>query len=169
MIDFSEIKNIPERVLATGHSGVAFAWSLSVLFNFEFSIDDYFNIVESANNLVVDDFIKYCNKKNLYVFHNVGIQKEFNFFNLLKSDIVTCMIYDSYYNDKTPHISVIRYWHKNEINFLIGNPNNDNLKKLENFFIFFVTKLPDISDYVRVKSKSGEKLFRSPNYGLNFK
>jgi hypothetical protein len=171
MIDFDKIPNsLPKEISDTRNSGIVLSWMLSKIFNFSFDLLDFYKIIkyDSANGIKIDNIIRYTNSKGLYFYdfpQNSSVNA--NFYKSKDAGIATAIAYSAYGKDKCAHMSLIESISGTKFSMLYGNPNYTDLTQISGLYMFFITRLHDISDYIKTLSPLVTKLSRYPEYGQN--
>jgi len=164
MINFSKIpSNLPKVVDKQNNSGIVLCWMLSKVFNFKFDIAECISTLELNNEVGFNasNIEKYTIRKKLFYFdapENTSVQ--FNFTELVENNIALGLIYTGYDGNNESHISLINYFEGVDFSLTYGNPAYNDLRKVENLYIFFISPSSDISKFV--KTDNG-KLRRVPN------
>ena len=172
MINFEKIpNNLPTEIANTRGSGVVFCWTLSIIFDLHFDLLKFYNVIkfDPKKGINGHDITTYVNNENLYYYDFPPKSSvDIDFPKLTKANIATGLAFNAYGKDVGDHLSLITNMSGAEFSMLNGNPDYNDLRQVQGLYLFFITPLPDISEFIMVETAPKTKLNRYPNYGIDF-
>lgn len=157
MIDFFKLNidfNKIEEIKNIGNScGVVSCYLLSLIFEFEFNIDEFKNIGIGMTSSQIQDYAK-KNGVNYISKENQGNKSNCSFSDydvLLKNNILIDLAATNLSGKNKPHTSILTEITGDYFNPIFANKENgfNHFSKLENIYLTFFYKNENINDFVQ--------------------
>jgi hypothetical protein len=167
MINFNKIHFMPDEIAILNNGGIITCWLISELFDVKFSLEECIDLAKFNSNKGFDGTkIKtFTSENGLYYFDTdkntiISYQK---YDELLNNNIIGGIMFTGYGDDNTPYSSLLTKMQGSNFLMTYGPTDWNDFEKVKGLYIFFVSTLPDISKFLKVK---GGTLKRFPPYPL---
>jgi hypothetical protein len=155
MIDFNRIQFIPDEIALLNNGGIVTCWLISEIFDIEFNLEECIYLTKYNSDIGFDGTkIKaFSSEKGLY-YYDTAICTTItykNYDDLLKNDIIGGIMLTGYGDDNKPHISLLTKMQGPNFLMTYGPNDYNDFKKVKGLYLFFISSLPDISRFIKVK------------------